>query len=110
MYDNLEMPWAADPQQTAFSQQAFTKFEWDRDGVLTDGKDFFAGSQPTSLEQLERALGTASMVTRWREAHPDLAHSDKDCVTETVDALRPLLQGQDLRDGSSTAILIFKRT
>ena len=48
MYDNLELPWAADPAQTAFPKDKFRRFDWDRGGVLSDGKDFFGGSHEFS--------------------------------------------------------------
>lgn len=28
MYDNLELPWAADPAQTAFPKDKFRRFDW----------------------------------------------------------------------------------
>jgi len=44
LYDNLELPWATDPSQTAFPKDKSRRFDWDRGGVLSDGKDFFGGS------------------------------------------------------------------
>jgi trans-aconitate 3-methyltransferase len=108
MYDNLAMPWSVAPS-TAFPQQGFCKAEWDRDGVLT-GADFFGGEpEETTLEQLELGLATASMVTRWRDAHPDLVGTDEDCVKRLIADLRPLLGGRGLKCCGSTAILLFTR-
>ena len=81
---------------------------------MTDGKDFFAGKKDTSIQELEKGLGTASMVTRWREANPDLANTDKDCVKVAMDEVRKALgvdghSSTTLRVGSSTVILLFKR-
>jgi len=67
----LELPWATDPTQTAFPKDKSRRFDWDRGGVLSDGKDFFGGSHEYPMAVLEQALGTASSVTRWREAHPE---------------------------------------
>ncbi|KAF8587861.1 S-adenosyl-L-methionine-dependent methyltransferase [Ramaria rubella] len=109
LYDNLELPWTADPAQTAFPQDLFCRFNWDRDGVLSDGKDFFGGSHEFPLEYLEKAMGTASAVTRWREAHPNLVNTERDCVAELVKRLRAVLGDRGLRSGGSTALLMFRK-
>ncbi|OCL02453.1 S-adenosyl-L-methionine-dependent methyltransferase [Glonium stellatum] len=108
MYDNLELPWAADPTQTAFPKDKFQRFDWDRGG-LSDGKDFFGGSQEFPMAVYEQALGTVSAVTRWREAHPELVGTERDCVTEALAKLRQVLGDQMLRGGGATALLMFKR-
>jgi trans-aconitate 3-methyltransferase len=109
MYDNLELPWEADPEQTAFPKEKFQRFEWDRGGVLSDGKDFFGGSHEFPIGFYEKALGTVSGVTRWREAHPELVGTERDCVTEVVGQMRGLLGERGMRGGGATALLMFKR-
>jgi hypothetical protein len=109
MYDDLELPWTADPTQTAFPKEKFKRFDWDRDHVLSDGKDFFGGSRDFPMVAYEQALGTVSAVTRWREAHPELAGTEQDCVTEVVGQMRQLLGERGLRGGGATALLTFKR-
>lgn len=112
MYDRLPLPWTVDPPVPAFPESDFVRLEWDRGGVLTDGADFFVGSREVSLEALEKGLGTSSMVTRWREAHPELAHTDEDCVVKTIRRVREALgpeAGDKIRAGAATVILLFKR-
>ncbi|KAL1983787.1 hypothetical protein VTN96DRAFT_9873 [Rasamsonia emersonii] len=112
MYDHLPLPWNVDPPVPAFPESEFVRHEWNRDGVLTDGEDFFCGSREVSLEVLERVLGTGSMVTRWRDAHPELAHTDEDCVVKTIRRVREALgpeSGDKIRAGVATVILLFKR-
>jgi hypothetical protein len=91
--------------------------EWDRDGILSNGEDFFLGANETTLERLGNSLGTASMVTRWREAHPELVGTDQDCVKSTMDEIARVL-GEDesvdlkslkIRTGSAVVLLLFKR-
>ena len=51
------------------------------------------------------------MVTRWREAHPDLVGTKKECVRVFVNNLREALGGKDeLLSGGATAILLFKKS
>lgn len=109
MYDNLVLPWIANPEQTDFPTESFCRDEWDRDGVLSDGNDFFGGSEERPLEKVEKGFGTASMVTRWRAAHPELAGTEKDVTKEMIATLRPWLNGKGLRAGSSTVILLLKK-
>ena len=109
MYDNLELPWAADPAQTAFPEDKFRRFDWDRGGVLSDGKDFFGGSREVPMGFYEQVLGTVSAVTRWREAHPELAGTERDCVAEVLRQTRQVLGERGLRGGGATTLLMFKR-
>ena len=49
MYDDLELPWAADPAQMAFPKGKFRRFDWDR-----------GGSQDFPMEILEQARGASA--------------------------------------------------
>lgn len=111
MYDNLALPWTIPTPVTAFPERSFIKHEYDREGVLTNGVSFFGGDKETSLESLEKGLGTASMVSRWREANPELVGSDRDIVKQFIRELREALgPGQErIVQGSGTAILLFKK-
>lgn len=80
MYDNLPLPWNIPhpiPSSILPKSQSL-KLDYDRDGVLSDpaSNDFFGGGREITLKQAEKALGTASMVTRWREAHPEEAGTE----------------------------------
>ncbi|CAF0758150.1 unnamed protein product [Adineta steineri] len=110
MYDKLVLPWDVMPPITAFSSSDFVRYEWDRDGILSNGSTFFGQSDETSLDELERGLATSSMVTRWRNANPDLAGTDKDCVRDTMKKLKEALNGQEtFIQGSGTVLLLFKK-
>ena len=111
MYDNLPLPWDVKPAITAFAQDEFIRHEWDRDGVLTDGKDFFGGRKETSLEELEKGMATASMVTRWRVANPELVGTENDVIQRLMRDLREALGGREsFAQGSGTALLLFKKS
>ncbi len=71
-YDDLLMPWNAYPAVKAFPESEFVKHSYDREGVLSNGVSFFGGGTVEKLEDIENGLSTASMVTRWRAANPDL--------------------------------------
>ena len=111
MYDDLVLPWSTPNSVTAFSKFSFVKHEYDREGVLSNGVSFFGGDDECLLEDMENGLGTASMVTRWREAHPELVGSDKDVVKVFINELREALpkDHQKFLRGSGTAILLFKK-
>lgn len=97
-----------------FPASEFQRLEWDRDGILTDGDQFFNFSNEKTLDELEKGLSTASMVTRWREAHLDLAETENDCVKQTMAKVRSALgvggtENPVITVGSATVILLFKR-
>ncbi|KAI9814990.1 MAG: hypothetical protein M1827_002833 [Pycnora praestabilis] len=111
LYDNLLLPWNAKPPNINFPPSLFVRREWDRDGILSNGEDFFGGSDGTSLQGLEKEFSTASMVTRWRAANPELLNSDKDCVRKALSDIKEALQGQQtIVIGHGTALLLFKKS
>lgn len=114
MYRNLPMPWSLTPPLPAFRKDEMVRREWDVDGVLSDGHDFFGGSTETSLDELERGLGTSSMVTRWREAHADQAGTEDDCVRRMMRDVRQAMgveAGQDakIRASGATALIMLRK-
>lgn len=127
MYDDLVLPWqATDPTMTAkgnlgevFPESDFVRLEWDRNGTLSDGSDFFLSSNSekkgeTTLNDLAGGLGTASMVTRWREANPELVGTDRDCVKEMCAEIRRAMgvsmdENPTLKVAGSVVLLLFKR-
>ncbi|GKZ25173.1 hypothetical protein AbraIFM66951_001131 [Aspergillus brasiliensis] len=112
LYDDLVLPWHVDPPVTAFPMSEYRRIEKDRNGILSDGKDFFVRARATSLQELGNSIGTASMVTRWREAHPEEAGTELDCVNVTLAEVKKALGDDwsgDLRLGHSAVVLLFKR-
>lgn len=111
MYDDLPRPWDVSPPVTGFAESSYVKYDWDRDGKLSNGVDFFGGGERKTLARIEDGLGTASMVTRWRAGSPDLAGTEKDAVKVFVDELREALGGQDwVITGSGTTIILCKKS
>ncbi|TVY90447.1 Trans-aconitate 3-methyltransferase [Lachnellula willkommii] len=111
MYDNLPLPWTVSPPVPSFSKSDYVKHDYDRDGILSNGKTFFSGGKARKLADIEQALATASVVTRWREAHPDLVGTEQDCVKVFVKDLREALGGKDeVFSGGATTILLFKKS
>lgn len=108
-YDDLPLPWTVDPPVEGFPPPGFTRLDWDRDGVLSDPDHFFLGDRHVTIDQMQARLSTASMVTRWREAHPDKAGTEEDVVAVMVRDMRPILGREDLIIGSSCHLLLFKR-
>lgn len=112
MYDDLPRPWTVSPPVKAFPEANYVKHDWDREGKLSNGQTFFGGVRSKeTLEEIEGGLSTASMVTRWRAAHPDLVGTDKDVVKVFVKDLKEAMGGQDwVERGSGTTIMLFKKT
>ncbi|KAJ5248735.1 S-adenosyl-L-methionine-dependent methyltransferase [Penicillium chermesinum] len=115
LYENLGLPWHTGdgaPVSHCFPQGEFERHEWDRDGVLSNGRSFFMGSERTTVDELASGLETASMVTRWREAHPDSTAND--CVRQFALDVKEALgvtegENPSLTVGNATVLLIFKR-
>jgi len=121
MYQDLPVPWTLGPAlAAAFPEASFSRREWNREGRLEPGEDdFFGGSTDTPLTELAAALGTASMVTRWREAHPEAVGTEGDCVVQAMAAVKKAMgfsaekgSAADpmLRTGSATVLLMFSRS
>lgn len=110
LYDDLLMPWQTEPPVPGLPKSSFVKHVYDRDGVLSDGKDFFGGGRMVTLSHINKILSTTSPVVRWREAHPDLVDTDQDVVAVLVKELAKYLDGQQtVVAGGGVAILLFKK-
>jgi hypothetical protein len=110
MYDDLPLPWTVAPPVAALGQASFVRREWDRDGVLSDGDAFFGGSKPTPVDAFLALLGTASIVTRWREAHAELVGTEDDVVAAFGRRLRAAL-GEGVTEvvlGAGVVVLMVK--
>lgn len=77
--------------------------------MLSNGQHFFLGDEQITLGRLQEQLGTASMVTRWREANPELVGTEGDVVVKILEQVRGLLEGEELIVGRSCHLLLFKR-
>lgn len=109
-YDNLPLPWQISSPVEEFPESLYTRHEFNRDGVVPEGEEFFSGNKDASLEYVEKTLSTASMVTRWREANPDIAGTEQDCLKRAIKDWRAALGGKDkFIGGTGTVILLFKK-
>ena len=110
MYDKLKLPWQVDPAVKGFDQTDFKRMEWNRDGKVEEGKDFLIGHKE-SIEEFERGMSTASMVTRWREANPRLVGTEQDCVRQIGRKLKEIT-GESFGEvtfGHGVVLLLFKK-
>jgi len=112
MYNDLTLPWQVHPPVAGFSEaeENFKRVEWNKDGKVEPGKDFLGGGAFTP-GQIERALGTASMVTRWREANPEVANTENDPVKLMASKVIKIMGSAEvkIKTGASTALLLLKR-
>ncbi|KAA8576449.1 hypothetical protein EYC84_006569 [Monilinia fructicola] len=114
MYDHLPLPWNIPHPipSSILPESQFLKLDYDRDGILSDpsSNDFFGGGREVTLMQAEKGLSTASMVTRWREAHPKEAGTEKDIVKLHIEEVRKLMGGREsMMTGSGTTIIFVKK-
>lgn len=118
LYDNLQLPWDVTPTVPSLPQSHFKKYDFDRGGACDEnkglsndeaGKISMAERQTITLQQAEKKLSTASPVTRWREAHPELAGTERDCLRVFIEELRGMIGGEELVDGFATTVLLFKK-
>lgn len=74
-------------------------------------KDFFGNKgESTSLRDLEKSLNTVSMVTRWRNAHPEDVGTERDVVRQTMKEIKAALGDQDsFVTGTATTLLLFRK-
>ncbi|KAF7958840.1 hypothetical protein EAE96_002371 [Botrytis aclada] len=114
MYDNLPLPWNIPHPipSSILPQSQFLKLDYDRGGILSnpESEDFFFGGREVTLTQAEKSLETASMVTRWREAHPEAVGTEKDVLKMHMEELRRAMgDNESMRTGSSTTIILVKK-
>ena len=110
MYDHLLLPWHCSPPIDGLLESGFTRLEWDRDGKLSDSEHFFLGDLTITIEKMQKMMSTGSMVTRWREAHPQLVGTEQDVVAKMAKETRDLLGEGEVVIGSSCVLLLFKKT
>lgn len=100
-YDDLPLPWTIEGFESEFQKDHFVRKDWDRGGVpstppLADGTPGpYLQQTEVSLEQLEKGLGTASSVIRWRQAHPEQAYGEEDPVKLTMKRMREASGGKE---------------
>jgi trans-aconitate 3-methyltransferase len=96
-YKDLGMPWEILAEHSlnldneskaalqSFPEAEHKRHEFNRDGYVTPGQQFFSGERHVTFDQIKLILGTASPVTRWREANK--AKVEKGEVEDVMDML-----------------------
>ncbi|KAK7991665.1 methyltransferase domain-containing protein [Apiospora saccharicola] len=98
LYRNFAYPWDMDPPLPDFDRASFFRKEWDPNAWESD----FIIQPPASLDTMEKVLATVSPVQRWREAHPDLAGTDKDVVKMLRRDIEKILHEAGVEKGKET--------
>ncbi|KAL0935182.1 methyltransferase domain-containing protein [Colletotrichum truncatum] len=80
LYETLPLPWNLREPVLEFDESTFFRKEWNKDGLVADHEEFFLGQQTWDMDTVEKIMATMSTVTRWREAHPDAAGTERDVV------------------------------
>lgn len=96
LYVDLPLPWTLTPPVADFDEAAFFRKEWGPD----NSEEFFAGGALTvDLDTMERILGTASPIQRWREAYPDAVGTERDYTRIIRREIERLLHEAGVEEG-----------
>ena len=119
LYKDLEMPWSSSGLRSSssvscFSRSSYQRHLWNGEGRPDGDGSFMCGERLMSLEELEKAIGTISAASRWREAHPEMAHTEKDCIKVAFAKIRGLLksagESEQLTMVGPTVLITIKKT
>jgi hypothetical protein len=91
LYRDLKMPWELNSPCPEFEQEGYRRQVWNRDGQPSEDGSFLCGERWYSFDEFEKSIATISAATRWREAHPDIANTDKDIIRGAFKRLKDLL-------------------
>jgi hypothetical protein len=110
-YKGLEMPWTFDQSSLDFDRASYTRRVWNEEGRLGPDGSYMCGEKTQSIEDAQSSVATSSSVTRWREAYPELAHTEQDCVVSAFADIRKALgpASKVLTTVGPTVLLILKR-
>lgn len=115
MYRGMPLPWTLETPVSEFEEASFVRKEWNT-GPGSESTNFYAQNQPIPIKMLEAVLGTASPVTRWREANPDAVGTESDIVRVTRRRVEQILrdggveEGKELLKGDVTGVLLMVKT
>ncbi|KAF2016822.1 S-adenosyl-L-methionine-dependent methyltransferase [Aaosphaeria arxii CBS 175.79] len=90
-YRDLELPWTLAQPVSEFDESKFVRKE--------DNKEYYAGNSDIDMDTLERIMSTASPVTRWRQANPELVGTSKDVLAVLRREIEQLLQQAGVEKG-----------
>jgi len=92
-YVDLPLPWTLSHPVQEFDKSDFFRKDWDTD------EEFFVEQPEVDLDTFEKMLGTGSVVTRWRQAHPDAVGTEQDVVRILRREIERLLQQAGVEKG-----------
>ncbi|KAK0128449.1 hypothetical protein ONS95_000421 [Cadophora gregata] len=111
LYTGLPLPWTLDTPVPEFDESSFVRMEWGTGE--NDPEEFFAGGALTmDLDKMEKIMGTASPVQRWREAHKEAVGTEGDVVKRMRREIERLLreagveEGKEIIKGSPKGVLL----
>jgi SAM-dependent methyltransferase len=109
-YVDLPLPWTLAQPVPEFDESAFFRKDWDV------AESFFVGQSEVDLDTFEKMMGTSSVMTRWRQAHPDAVGTERDVVRILRREIERLLHEVGVEKGKETvkgtmrgALLIVKK-
>lgn len=91
LYDDVVMPWELSSPCHAFTEASYTRHVWNENGMWEQNGRYVCEERVVTLDEAEKAMGTVSPVTRWREAHPELVNTDEDCVRAAFIRIKEIL-------------------
>ena len=92
LYKDFQMPWSLSVPCSSLPESTYRRQIWNEGGVAGDDGSYVCGERSMTLEETEQAIATISSVTRWREAHPQLANTNRDCVKAAFAKIRGILR------------------
>lgn len=117
LYVDLPLPWTIEVPVEEFEKESFVRKEWNINRAKGTERESLHGTEMSvTPEQLEAVLGTASPVTRWREAHPDKAGTEEDILRKLRRRIESLLHQAGVKPdeervtgGVSMVLLMIKK-
>ena len=111
LYSTIGLPWTVTPPAAGFDETSFYRREWGVDG---NEDSFFENKKMVlDMDTMEKMLGTASPVTRWREANPELAGTEDEVIRRMRREVERLLheagveKGKEVVRGGEAGVLLM---
>jgi len=112
LYADLELPWSLDPKVEAFDEGTFfRKLYGPNEG--NSGEFSARSGMELNLDALEKVLGTASPVQRWRDANKEKVGTEADVIRVVRREIERCLheagveKGKEVVKGNLTGVLLI---
>lgn len=109
-YLDLPLPWDLEHPVLEFDKNSFVRKQW------TVNESFFEGETEATLDIWEKMMETSSPRTRWRQANPDVADTERDPLKILRKELERLLHETGVEPGKEKVkgialgvLLMFKK-